>query len=92
MSIVSAAVIASAAKSRKPVLSCWMGASLVEEGRERFAKAGIPHFLSPEAGVEAFHHLARFLRLVVCWGGGNKYHLRRQTLPFIEAQRPVIQC
>jgi len=56
------AVIDAARKSTKPVLACWMGASLVNEGRQRFAEAGIPRFRAPEAGVEAFGYLASYRR------------------------------
>ena len=37
-------VIQAAATANKPVLACWMGASLVREGRQRFTQAG--EFLS----------------------------------------------
>jgi acetyltransferase len=51
-------VVAAAQKANKPVLACWMGENLVKEGRKRFAEAGIPHFSSPEGGVDAFGYLA----------------------------------
>jgi acetyltransferase len=47
-------------KTRKPVLASWMGAELVREGRDVLAAAGIPHFVSPEAGVDAFAYLASY--------------------------------
>jgi len=56
------AVIAAAGSSHKPVLACWMGESLVRDGRERFTAAGIPNFTSPEGGVEAFGYLAAYRR------------------------------
>lgn len=55
-------VIDAAANSGKPVLACWMGEKLVSEGRQLFADAGIPHFHSPEAGVDAFGYLAGYNR------------------------------
>ncbi len=55
-------VIAAAKKAHKPVLACWMGEKLVNEGRQRFADAGIPQFSSPEAGVDAFGYLACYRR------------------------------
>ena len=55
-------VIRAARKSKKPVLACWMGEALVAEGRELFSTAGIPHFSSPEAGVDAFGYLANYRR------------------------------
>ncbi|MBT8127763.1 MAG: bifunctional acetate--CoA ligase family protein/GNAT family N-acetyltransferase [Gammaproteobacteria bacterium] len=51
-------VIAAARDSSKPVLACWMGENLVNEGRQRFAAADIPYFISPEGGVDAFGYLA----------------------------------
>lgn len=55
-------VIKAAKKSKKPVLACWMGEKLVENGRRLFAKASIPQFRSPEAGVDAFGYLACYRR------------------------------
>ncbi|MFM1892566.1 MAG: hypothetical protein RLZ44_1643, partial [Pseudomonadota bacterium] len=55
-------VIGAARQSSKPLLACWMGAGLVEAGRQAFADAGIPQFRSPEAGVEAFGYLACYRR------------------------------
>ena len=55
-------VIAASREINKPVLACWMGANLVKEGRQRFKKAGIPQFSSPEAGVDAFGYLACYRR------------------------------
>ena len=55
-------VIAATREVNKPVLACWMGANLVKEGRQRFKKAGIPQFSSPEAGVDAFGYLACYRR------------------------------
>ena len=56
----AAAVIKAAAKSAKPLLACWMGEGLVKRGRARFYAADIAHFISPEAGVEAFGYLASY--------------------------------
>lgn len=58
----AAAVIEASKQATKPVLACWMGAALVESGREQFGEAGIPQFRSPEAGVEAFAYLAAYRR------------------------------
>ena len=55
-------VIAAAKQAQKPVLACWMGQNLVAQGRQRFADAGIPHFNSPEGGVDAFGYLACYRR------------------------------
>ncbi len=56
------AVITASRKHHKPVLACWMGENLVEQGRRLFATAGIPCFRSPEAGVNAFGYLASYRR------------------------------
>jgi acetyltransferase len=56
------AVIRASKKSGKPVLACWMGESLVAQGRKLFSSAGIPQFHSPEAGVDAFGYLACYRR------------------------------
>ncbi len=58
----AAAVIASSKKHKKPVLACWMGETLVEQGRRLFSSADIPHFRSPEAGVNAFGYMASYRR------------------------------
>ncbi|KZX54829.1 hypothetical protein A3709_07305 [Halioglobus sp. HI00S01] len=55
-------VIAASTKARKPVLASWMGSKLVDEGRKKLTAAGIPQFMSPEAGVDAFNYLARYRR------------------------------
>ncbi|MDZ7747733.1 MAG: bifunctional acetate--CoA ligase family protein/GNAT family N-acetyltransferase [Halofilum sp. (in: g-proteobacteria)] len=51
-------VIAARARSRRPVLACWMGGERVEAARRRFYDSRVPHFPSPEAAVEAFSCLA----------------------------------
>jgi len=84
------AVSTEAIKSSKPVLTCWMGAKLVEEGRRHFAEAGIPQFRSPETAVEAFGYLA-------CYRRNQKALLQapgplsRQKLPDVEGARLIIE-
>ncbi|MCB1925443.1 MAG: bifunctional acetate--CoA ligase family protein/GNAT family N-acetyltransferase [Gammaproteobacteria bacterium] len=56
------AAVRDANPASKPVLACWMGENLVNEGRARFAAAGIPHFNSPEGGVDAFGYMACYRR------------------------------
>jgi acetyltransferase len=56
------AVIAAAPRQRKPLLACWMGGGQVEGARARFSEAGLPHFPTPEASVEAFAYLAAYQR------------------------------
>ncbi len=54
------AVIAASAKSRKPVLTSWMGGSAVEEARRQFADAAVATHETPNQAVDAFMHLVRF--------------------------------
>jgi acetyltransferase len=56
------AVIEQAKASRKPVLACWMGETLVSEARNLFDESSIPHFRSPETAVEALAYLVAHRR------------------------------
>lgn len=56
------AVIEQAKASRKPVLACWLGETLVSEARNLFDEAGVPHFRSPETAVEALAYLVAHRR------------------------------
>ncbi len=47
-------------RAAKPVLTCWMGDSMVAGGREVLRKALIPTFRTPEAAVGAFSNIADF--------------------------------
>lgn len=44
----------------KPILTTWLGQSLVNDAREIFKKAHIPTFSTPEAAVEAFHFIGQY--------------------------------
>ncbi len=83
-------VINAAKKSKKPILACWMGETLVATGRQLFSKAGIPQFRSPEAGVDAFGYLA-------CYRRNQKallqapYPLSRAKEPDVEGARLIIE-
>lgn len=44
----------------KPILTTWLGQSLVSEARDIFKKAHIPTFSTPEAAVEAFHFIGQY--------------------------------
>ncbi len=46
----------------KPLLTCWMGETQVEDARDLFADNKIPSFPTPEASIEAFSYLASFHR------------------------------
>jgi acetyltransferase len=55
-------VIEAGQSPTKPVLTCWMGGQFVAGARARFSEAGVPHFPTPEASVEAFSYLAAYER------------------------------
>ncbi|MES9900211.1 MAG: bifunctional acetate--CoA ligase family protein/GNAT family N-acetyltransferase [Sedimenticola sp.] len=59
---VADSMIAIGRKLSKPLLTCWMGATQVEAGREMMRKAGIPTFNTPEAAVEGFSYLTSYYR------------------------------
>ena len=59
---VAEVVIEAGNPRKKPLLACWMGGHFVEPARSRFAEAGVPHFPTPEASVEAFSYLAAYER------------------------------
>jgi len=51
---VADAVVGIAGKSDKPILTCWMGEASMQPSRERFRRAGVPTYGTPEAAIEAF--------------------------------------
>lgn len=57
---VARAVIKSAEKSKKPVLTSWMGGGQIEEARQLFNEARIPSFRTLENAVEAFSFMAAY--------------------------------
>lgn len=77
------AVIAAAKDTRKPVLVCWMGENLVAQGRRLFSEAGIPQFVSPEAGVDAFGYLAAYRR--------NQSALLQAPPPLSQQRKPDVE-
>jgi acetyltransferase len=48
--------------SRKPILTCWMGRTQVQEARALFTEHHVPTLRTPEAAVEAFSYLASYQR------------------------------
>lgn len=56
------AVIEAVKKSRKPVLTCWMGGISMQRAIQRFNAAGIPTYSAPEQAVRAFMYLVSFAR------------------------------
>ncbi len=59
---VAEAVITSAKKSSKPVMTSWMGGGQVEAARTLFNQAHVPDFGTLENAVDAFSYLARYNR------------------------------
>ncbi len=57
---VAQKVIELANKHSKPLLTCWMGETQVNEARKLLSEARIPHFRSPEMAVETFSFIADF--------------------------------
>lgn len=57
---VAKSVIRIAQTSRKPLLTCWMGANQVQEARTLFAAGHVPHYRTPEPAVETFSFLSAF--------------------------------
>jgi acetyltransferase len=59
---VAEAVIQSAKKSNKPIMTSWMGGAQVEKARLLFNNAHVPDFRTLENAVDAFSYLARYNR------------------------------
>ena len=59
---VAQAVINSAAKTNKPVMTSWMGGTQILESRNLFRDAHVPNYTTLENAVDAFACLARFNR------------------------------
>jgi acetyltransferase len=53
------AVIASAANSKRPILTSWLGEPAAQEARALFAQERIPTYPTPEEAVNGFMHLVR---------------------------------
>ncbi|MGE5526777.1 MAG: GNAT family N-acetyltransferase [Rhodospirillaceae bacterium] len=59
---IAAAVAPLASRSRKNVLTCWIGGQGVQQGRDVFVAAGVPTFDTPEQAVRAFMHIVSYQR------------------------------
>ncbi len=59
---VAEAVIQSAQKSKKPIMTSWMGGGQVDAARALFNHAHVPDFHTLENAVDAFSYLARYNR------------------------------
>jgi acetyltransferase len=57
---VAAAIIKSAKKIKKPIMTSWMGGDQVEEARALFNNAHVPNFRTLENAVDAFSYLASY--------------------------------
>ena len=56
------AVVARAAKSRRLVMTCWLGEASANSARDCFKNAHIPTYEAPGEAVEAFIRLAQYRR------------------------------
>ena len=89
---VAEAVIKSAAKNKKPIMTSWMGGGQVEEARRRFNNAHVPDFGTLENAVDAFSYLARYnanQRLLLQTPAGLT---RGQEPPDTEGARLIIEA
>ncbi len=59
---VAQAIVSTAAKSQRPVFTCWLGHTAAEPSRALFGKAGIPTYATPDKAVSAFLHMANHRR------------------------------
>lgn len=63
VAVDAARVVAdAAAKSDKPIITCWMGEEQVRAARKLFTEARIPTFRTPEVAVDVFAHVSAFHR------------------------------
>lgn len=80
---VAQAMIEIAAKSHKPLLTCWMGEVQIGPARQAFAQARIPTFRTPEAAVEGFSYITNFYR--------NQRLLEQTTEPLSHYTEPDVE-
>ena len=59
---VASAVIDVARRSRKPVLTSWLGIDDAAEARRKFAAAGVPSHFTPDNAVRAFLNMVEYRR------------------------------
>ncbi len=83
---VAQAVTEEIKKTNKPILTCWMGADGVAEGKEIFEQAGIPSYDTPESAIQAFMQIVDY--------GRNKESLMETPSSIIEGfqQDEAIAC
>jgi acetyltransferase len=87
---VAQQVVEAVKKTRKPVLTCWMGESRVAEAQGLFAEHGVPHFESPEVAVDAMSFLAeqRRNRMLLMQSPAP---VSQQIWPDVEGARLIIE-
>lgn len=59
---LATALIATAEKTDKPILTAWMGGREVQRGRELMAEKGIPAYETAEAAVRAYLYMTQYER------------------------------
>ena len=59
---IAAACLPALQAARLPVLSCWLGAAAVRDAWQRFTRAGIASYHTPEEAVRAFVHSVTYRR------------------------------
>ena len=59
---LATALIATAGKTDKPLLTAWMGGRTVQRGRELMAEKGIPAYETAEAAVRAYIYMTQYGR------------------------------
>ena len=59
---LAAALIATAAKTDKPLLTAWMGGREVQQGRELMVEKGIPSYETAEAAVRTYIYMTQYER------------------------------
>ncbi len=83
-------LIALSDQYKKPLLTCWMGESQVNESRKAFAQAHKPNFRTPEPAVEVFSYLSAYHRnqeLLMQMPNPLSHHLE----PDVEGARMIIE-
>ena len=88
---VAEQVIEAAKKTRKPVLTCWMGETHVAEAQQLLSKSGVPHLDSPDLVVDAMSYLSeqqRNQKLLMQSPGP----MSTQIMPDVEGARLIIEA
>jgi len=89
---VAEAVIKSAQKSSKPIMTSWMGGAQVEEARRLFNNARVPDFRTLENAVDAFSYLAIYNRNQRLLLQTPARLTRGQVAPDAEGARLIIEA